>query len=72
MFNGVVRELTQVRFVPELKRNLISIGILDQTGCVIKAEKGILRVIKGSMVIMKGIKQNGHVCVGWTYYCWRG
>ena len=26
---------------------------------VIKAEKGVLRVIKGSMVIMKGIKQNG-------------
>ncbi|KAH9672650.1 hypothetical protein KPL70_017818 [Citrus sinensis] len=31
----------------------------NQTGCVIKAEKGVLRVIKGSMVIMKGIKQNG-------------
>ena len=59
MFDGVVRELTQVRFVPELKRNLISIGMLDQTGCVIKAEKSVLREIKGSMVIMKGIKQNG-------------
>ncbi|KAH9679832.1 hypothetical protein KPL71_026291 [Citrus sinensis] len=31
----------------------------DQTGCVIKAEKDVLRVIKGSMVIMKGLKQNG-------------
>ena len=59
MFDGVVRELTQVRFVPKLKRNLISIGMLDQTGCVIKAEKDVLRVIKGSMVIMKGLKQNG-------------
>ena len=59
MFDGVVRELTQVRFVPELKKNLISIGMLNQTGCVIKAEKMVLRVIKGSMVIMKGIKQNG-------------
>ncbi|KAH9649066.1 hypothetical protein KPL70_025842 [Citrus sinensis] len=59
MFDGVVRELTQVRFVPKLKINLISIGMLDQTGCVIKAEKDVLRVIKGSMVIMKGLKQNG-------------
>ncbi|KAH9770104.1 hypothetical protein KPL71_012259 [Citrus sinensis] len=59
MFDGVVRELTQVKFVPELKRNLISIGMLDQTCCVIKAEKSVLRVIKGSMVIMKGLKQNG-------------
>ncbi|KAH9658397.1 hypothetical protein KPL70_023479 [Citrus sinensis] len=70
MFDGVIRELTQVRFVPDLKRNLISIGMLDQTGCIIKAEKGVLRVIKGSMVIMKGIKQNGlyvmdgHTAVG--------
>ena len=59
MFDGVIRELTQVRFFLDLKMNLISIGMLDQTCCVIKAEKCVLRVIKGSMVIMKGIKQNG-------------
>ena len=29
MFDGVVKELTQVRFVPDLKRNLILIGMLD-------------------------------------------
>ena len=29
MFDGMVRELTQVMFVPDLKRNLISIGMLD-------------------------------------------
>ena len=59
MYDGMVRELTQVRHVPELKRNLISIGILDQIGCVIKAEKEILKVVKGSIVIMKGTKLNG-------------
>ncbi|KAH9734079.1 hypothetical protein KPL71_017263 [Citrus sinensis] len=70
MFDGVVRELTQVRFVLDLKRNLISIGMLDRTGCVIKAENGVLRMIKGSIVIMKGIKENGmyvlnrHTAVG--------
>ena len=40
MFDSVVRELTQIRFILDLKRKLISIGMLDQTGCVIKAEKG--------------------------------
>ncbi|KAH9684927.1 hypothetical protein KPL70_013734 [Citrus sinensis] len=59
MFDGVVREITQVRHVPDLKRNLISVGMLDQMGCIVKAEKGVLRVIKGSMVIMKGNKNNG-------------
>ena len=70
MFDGVVRELTQVMFVPELKRNLISIGMLNQTSYVIKVEKEVLKVIKGSIVIMKCIKQNdmyvldGHTTVG--------
>ncbi|KAH9658076.1 Integrase catalytic domain-containing protein [Citrus sinensis] len=59
MYDGMVRELTQVRHVPELKRNLISIGMLDQTGCVIKAKNETLKVIRGSIVIMKGTKQNG-------------
>lgn len=59
MFDSVVWELTQVRHVPDLKRNLISIGMLDQMGCIVKAERGVLRVVKGSMVIMKGRKVNG-------------
>ncbi|KAH9717203.1 hypothetical protein KPL71_021739 [Citrus sinensis] len=59
MYYGMVRDLTQVRHVPELKRNLISIGMLDQTGCVIKAKNWILKVVRGSIVIMKGTKQNG-------------
>ncbi|KAH9706111.1 hypothetical protein KPL70_012113 [Citrus sinensis] len=59
IFDGVVREITQVRNVPDLKRNLISVGMLDQMRCIVKAEKGVLRVIKGSMVIIKGNKNNG-------------
>lgn len=39
MSDGVVRDLIQVRYVPKLKRNLISIRMLDQSGCTIKAEK---------------------------------
>lgn len=58
MYDGMVRELTQVRHVLELKRNLISISILDQMGYTIKAEKRVLRVIKDLMEIMKGIKLN--------------
>ena len=32
MFNGIVRELTDVRYVPELKSNLILLGVLDSCG----------------------------------------
>ena len=58
MFDGVWLG-RQVRYVPNLKRNLISISMLDQIWCIVKVEGGVLRVIKGSMVIMKGRKVNG-------------
>ena len=40
MFDGVTRDLEQFRYVPNLKRNLISLGMLDQLGYSIKAENG--------------------------------
>ncbi|KAK9190434.1 hypothetical protein WN943_019039 [Citrus x changshan-huyou] len=40
MFDEETRELKQVRYVPELKRNLISLGMMDKMGCSIKAENG--------------------------------
>lgn len=59
MFDGVDRVLQQVRYIPELKRNLISLGILDATGYSFKSENGSLIVCKGSLVIMKGFRDNG-------------
>ena len=59
MLDGTIRELTNVRHIPDLKRNLISLGMLDRMGCVIKLESGTLKVIKGSMVLMKGNLDNG-------------
>ena len=32
MFDGVIRKLQNVRHVPELKKNLISLGTLDSLG----------------------------------------
>lgn len=33
--------------------------MLDQVGCSFKSEGGILKVVKGSLQIMKGIRKNG-------------
>ena len=57
MFDGIVRELTGVRYVPQMKRNLISLGILEASGMVISVRDGDLRMIKGSMVVMKGVRR---------------
>ena len=58
MFDGIVRELKKMRYVPQLKRNLISVGALKMLGLVVSIRDGILKMTKGSMVIMKGVRQN--------------
>ena len=50
--------LPNVRHVPDLKRNLISLGMLDDYGFTWKGEKGALKVSKGSLVVMKGMKDD--------------
>ena len=52
-----MRELIDVRYVPNLKRNLISLRTLDQNGCSIRIDRGILKVLKGSMLVMRGEKR---------------
>ena len=59
MADGCQRKLFNVRHVPELKRNLISLGTLDSEGFQFKAENGCLKILKGSMVFMKGNRVNG-------------
>ncbi|KAG8498263.1 hypothetical protein CXB51_007025 [Gossypium anomalum] len=53
MFDGVVRTLRNVRHVPELKRNLISLSTLNSKGYRYTAESGVLKISKGSLVVMK-------------------
>ncbi|KAL5580427.1 hypothetical protein UlMin_012869 [Ulmus minor] len=54
--DGFERILPDVRHVPKLKQNLISLGMLDQHGFCWKGEKGFLKVSKGLLVVMKGVK----------------
>ncbi|TXG72438.1 hypothetical protein EZV62_001017 [Acer yangbiense] len=59
LHDGMVKTLTDVRYIPDLKRNLISLGVLDSNGYCYKAQNGVLKVMKGSMVVMKAEKRNG-------------
>ena len=58
MFDGMVWELTGVRYVPQMKRNLISLGTLEASGMMISVRDGDLRMIRGSMVVMKGVHRD--------------
>ena len=58
MEDVIVRELKEMRYVPQLKKNLVSIGALKALGLVISVRDGVLKMIKGSMVVMKGVCQD--------------
>jgi len=59
MFDGIVMTLTDVRHVPDLKKNLVSLGTLDSQGYRYSAEGGVMRVSKGASVVIKGELHNG-------------
>ncbi|GJS99864.1 retrovirus-related pol polyprotein from transposon TNT 1-94 [Tanacetum coccineum] len=60
--------LENVRYIPELKRNLISLGTLDRESYTVKLRNGRVKVIKGSLMVLSGIMKGN--CVysldGWA------
>ncbi|KAG8480295.1 hypothetical protein CXB51_024758 [Gossypium anomalum] len=56
--DGSTRVLTDVRYVPNLKKNLISLGALESKGSVVTMRDGALKVTSGALVILKGIRKN--------------
>ena len=53
-----VRELKEVRYVPQVKKNLISVGALKALGHAVSVRDGILKITRGSMVVIKGVRHN--------------
>ena len=56
--DGSTRVLTDVRYIPKLEKNLISLGTLESKGFTIIMQNGILKVVSRALVIMKGIRRN--------------
>ena len=52
MFDGVIRTLTYVRHVPELKKKLISLWVSDSCSHKFTGFDGTLKVSKGALVVM--------------------
>ena len=50
--------LTDVWYISKLEKNLISLGTLESKGFTIILENGILKVVLGALVVMKGIRRN--------------
>ena len=58
MFDGMVRELKKVRYVPQVKKNFISVGALESMGHAVSVRDSILKITRGSMVVVKGVRRN--------------
>ncbi|KAH9707327.1 Integrase catalytic domain-containing protein [Citrus sinensis] len=53
MFDGTIRTIGEVRHVNGLKKNLLSLGQIDNHGCKTHGENGIMKIVKGALVLMK-------------------
>lgn len=54
MYDSVVRTFSNVHHVPDLKKNLLSLGIFDSQGYKYTGEGGVLTISKGALVFVKG------------------
>ena len=55
------RILTDVRYVPSLTKNLISMRTLESKGLKVTAENGVMKLISGALVMMKGIRKKNNL-----------
>ncbi|KAH9782976.1 hypothetical protein KPL71_009140 [Citrus sinensis] len=56
MFDGTIRTIGEVRHVNGLKKNLLSLGQIDNHGCKTHVENGIMKIVKGALVLMNAEK----------------
>lgn len=65
-----IRVLTDVPFVPKLKKNIISLGVLESKGLIVIILDGVLKVILIILIVMKGMRRsnsyyyNGNIVIG--------
>uniref|UniRef100_A0A2N9EMQ4 Uncharacterized protein n=1 Tax=Fagus sylvatica TaxID=28930 RepID=A0A2N9EMQ4_FAGSY len=52
LHDGTVCFLTGVRYIPDFKKNLISVGLLESKGFKIDMENGTLKILNGALVVM--------------------
>jgi len=57
-FDVLVRELKEVMYVPQLKKKLISVGVLKALGFEVSIREDILKITRDWMVDLKGVRCN--------------
>ncbi|KAH9669391.1 hypothetical protein KPL70_021769 [Citrus sinensis] len=58
LFDKMVRELKDVRYISVLKKKLISLGALEAKGYKVITEDGTMKFTHGTMVILQGVRRH--------------
>ena len=58
MYDGTLRELKEVRYIPSMTKNIISVGPLEADCLRGTLEEGVLKMSSGSLVDLKSIRHN--------------
>ena len=59
MYDGIVRTMIDVRHMPDLAKNLLSLSTFDCQGYNYTGGGGVLRIGNGALIFIKGILVNG-------------
>ena len=54
IYDGAVRRLGEIRYILDFRQNLISLSRLDSSNYRWRANDGILKVLRGSRIVLKG------------------
>ena len=60
-YDGTLCTLNEVRHVPLMTNNLISLSLFDSKGFSFQGEGGVMSVYKGSKVVTRGIKNGTYI-----------
>ncbi|KAH9754808.1 cysteine-rich receptor-like protein kinase 8 [Citrus sinensis] len=56
MFDGTIRTIGEARHINSLKKNLLSLGQIDSHGYKTHVENGIMKIVKGALILMRAEK----------------
>ena len=56
--DGSIQVLTDVHYVPSLKKNIISLKVIESKGLIINLKDGLLKIVAGTLTMIKGTRIN--------------
>ena len=63
--DGLTIVLTNVRYIPDMDRNLLSLGTFEKAGYKFESEDGILRIKAGNQVLLTGRRYDTLYLLNW-------